>query len=223
MRPDRLLVVCGTGTEVGKTWVSVRLVEELRRRGRRVAARKPAQSFEPGATGLDADLLAAATGQDPTDVCPGHRSYASPMAPPMAAAVLGRPPFTIGDLAAECVFAEGIDVGIVETAGGVRSPQADDGDAVDLILALDPDHVVLVADAGLGTIHAVRTSVEPLEPRWPIVVLNRYDDRDELHRRNRTWLTDRYGIDVVTSPIAVAERVDLGVADHGTHVPGDMR
>jgi dethiobiotin synthetase len=140
----------------------------------------------------------------------------------MAAAALGRPPFTIGDLAAETRFPEGTDVGIVETAGGVRSPQADDGDAVDLVLALDPDHVVLVADAGLGTIHAVRTSVEPLEPRWPIVVLNRYDDLDDLHRANRRWLTDRYGIDVVTSPIAVAERIDLGVTDRSTHVPGDV-
>lgn len=222
MRPDRLLVVCGTGTEVGKTWVALRLIDELHRRGRTVSARKPAQSFEEGAMDLDAGLLAAATGVEPTDVCPGHRSYPLAMAPPMAAAALGRPVFTIGDLAAETVFPEGTDVGLVETAGGVRSPQADDGDTVDLMLALDPDHVVLVADAGLGVINAVRLCVEPLEPRWPVVVLNRYDDRNELHRANRAWLADRCGIDVVTSPIAVAERIDLGVRDHGTHIPGDI-
>ena len=64
----------------------------------------------------------------------------------------------------------------METAGGVRSPQADDGDAVDLVRLLAPDLVVLVADAGLGTINAVRLCVDALagsglapgrrRPRW---------------------------------------------------------
>jgi dethiobiotin synthetase len=55
-----------------------------------------------------------------------------------------------------------VDVGLVETAGGVRSPQADDGDVLDLVAAIAPDHVILVADAGLGTINAVRLSVAAL-------------------------------------------------------------
>ena len=41
------MVVAGTGTEVGKTWAAVRLITELRSDGRSVAARKPAQSFDP--------------------------------------------------------------------------------------------------------------------------------------------------------------------------------
>ena len=48
VRPRRLVAVVGTGTDVGKTWVSARVLRDLRAAGLRVAARKPAQSFDPG-------------------------------------------------------------------------------------------------------------------------------------------------------------------------------
>ncbi|MBV8560261.1 MAG: AAA family ATPase, partial [Acidimicrobiia bacterium] len=57
-RPERLVLVAGTGTEVGKTWVAARLAEALRARGTRVAARKPAQSFAPDEGPTDAEALA---------------------------------------------------------------------------------------------------------------------------------------------------------------------
>src|SRR5213076_1746043 len=103
----------------------------------------------------DAGQLGQASGESPQIVCPRHRWYEVAMAPPMAAAALGRPPFTVADLVDELRWPDGVDVGLVETAGGVRSPIADDGDTVDLARALHPDRVVLVADAGLGTINAV--------------------------------------------------------------------
>ena len=96
--------MAGTGTEVGKTWVAARLATVLRERGLRVAARKPAQSFEPGEGPTDAEVLGAATGEDPGTVCPHHRWYEAPMAPPMAADALGRPPIAIAELAGEIGF-----------------------------------------------------------------------------------------------------------------------
>ncbi|MBV8160920.1 MAG: dethiobiotin synthase, partial [Acidimicrobiia bacterium] len=162
-RPERLVFVAGTGTEVGKTWVAARLAEQLRARGRHVAARKPAQSFAAAEWGqTDADVLAGATGEKVEDVCPRHRWYEVAMAPPMAADTLGRPAINVGDLAAEVAFPAGIDVGLVETAGGVRSPLAHDGDTVDLAALLEPDAVILVADPGLGTINAVLLSFAAL-------------------------------------------------------------
>jgi dethiobiotin synthetase len=206
-RPARLVVVIGTGTDIGKTWVSAAALRSLRDVGLTVAARKPVQSFAPGDPGTDADVLGAASGEDPILVCPGHRWYEVPMAPPMAAAVLRRPPFTIGDLIAETVWPDGIDVGLVESAGGVRSPLAtDDGDAVTLVAALMPDVVVLVADAGLGTINGVRLTIAAIGPLLDtrddlelIVVLNRFDPEDDLHQRNVAWLRDHDGLAVVTS------------------------
>jgi dethiobiotin synthase len=201
MRPERLVLVTGTGTEVGKTWVACRLAVALRDRDLVVAARKPVLSYDedddPSLT--DAVLLARASDETPEDVCPPHRWYPVAMAPPMAAAALGRPPFTIDDLVSELVWPPGTAVGLVETAGGVLSPLADDGDTVELAAALDPERLVLVADAGLGTINSVRMSLLALEGWDVTVVLNRYDPTDELHRRNLSWLTERDHVDVVIS------------------------
>ncbi len=104
---------------------------------------------------------------------------------------------------------------MVETAGGLRSPQAsDDGDAVALTGSLMPDVVVLVADAGLGTLNAVRLSVSALAPILDtrhdtelVVVLNRYHPDDDLHRRNRAWLADHDGIDAVTTIAELVPRL----------------
>jgi dethiobiotin synthetase len=203
------VVVAGTGTEIGKTFVAVGLLHALRTRGLVVAARKPVQSFALGDTATDADLLAAATGVAPTTVCPPHRRLEIPLAPPMAAEALGLPPFTVADLVAE--IETGTPVGtplLVETAGGVRSPIAADGDCVALIDALAPGVVVLVADAGLGTINAVRLSVAALGHHPVVVYLNRFDADSDLHPRNLQWLRTREGLDVVTGVEALADLVE---------------
>ena len=206
-RPARVAFVAGTGTAVGKTWVTSEVAAHLRARGRRVSARKPAQSFEIGDDATDADVLAAATGESPHDVCPRHRWYERALAPPMAAAALGAPAFTVGDLVAELDWPEGVDVGLVEGAGGARSPIAADGDNVGLACAVAPDLVILVADAGLGTINAVRMSVDSFGRAAVVVVLNRYDDGDPVHRANRDWLSGRDGFDVVIHAGATAARI----------------
>jgi dethiobiotin synthetase len=191
-----MLVVCaGTGTEVGKTWVGAAVLAELRRRGHTVAARKPAQSFDPDEGGPhDAEVLAAATGERPEDVCPGERSFPVPMAPPMAAAALGLPAPRLDELVGALRWPEPApELRWLELVGGPRSPLADDGDGVDLTARLRPEAVVLVADAGLGTINAVLLSCPPFVELGlvPFVFLNRWDPEDDLHRRNRAWISDR--------------------------------
>lgn len=207
-RPALLLAVLGTATGIGKTWVAAGLLAELRRRGRRVAARKPVQSFDPGDTSTDAEVLAAATGEEPDAVCPPHRSLPVPMAPPMAADVLGTASFTADDLLAELACPPGVDVAVVETVGGVRSPMTDDADSAGFAARLGADGVVLVADAALGTINAVRLSMAALDAAAPVVVvLNRFDPADDVHVRNRDWLRERDGLHVVTSVAALTDLV----------------
>jgi dethiobiotin synthetase len=217
LRPERLVVVCGTGTEVGKTWVAARLIEELRGRGQRVCARKPAQSFDVDAGGVrmggptDGEVLGKASGEDPAVVCHPVRSYRRAMAPPMAAEALGLPPFTVDDLVAELIWPDPpADVGLVELAGGVLSPQAADGDATHMVRALRPELVVLVSDAGLGTINGVRMSMGALAgtDTRVVVALDRFDARHDIHRRNLEWLAHRDGFDVVTLPGGAAELAD---------------
>ena len=192
-RPHRLIVVAGTGTDVGKTWVAARIAESF---AGTVVARKPVQSFDRRPT--DAEVLAAATGERAGDICPPHRSYNVAMAPFMAAAHLGRPPFTLAELVAELHWPPGVDVGLVESAGGVRSPiTADGADTVDLAGALGADGIVLVADAGLGTLNQVRLALDALAEFDVAVLLNRFDGEDPLHRGNLAWLVAN-----VTAPIA---------------------
>ena len=180
------IFVTGTGTDVGKTWVLTRLIIELRGRGHEIHARKPAQSFTAAERGhTDADLLAAASGETPTEVCPAHRWYEVPMAPPMAAASLGLPAFTIADLVSETTIPPTC---FVEGAGGPRSPLAVDGDNLSYARGLGATPAVLVADAGLGTINAVRLCADALAGFPTIVMLNRFAPAAELHHANLEWL-----------------------------------
>lgn len=201
IRPATVVVVVGTGTDIGKTWVAARLLDAARAEGMSVTARKPAQSFDPGDVEretTDAQVLGHASGEPAEVVCAPHRWYEVAMAPPMAAEVLGRPAPTTAELAAELRWPdERVDLGLVETAGGVRSPLSADGDALDLVNFVQPDCILVVADAGLGTINAVLLTVEALESarradpraRRPrvIVHLNRFTGSD-LHQRNLAWL-----------------------------------
>jgi dethiobiotin synthetase len=198
-QPRQLIVVAGTGTEVGKTWAGCELLQQARARGLRVAARKPAQSFSSADGSTDAELLGSASGETSHDVCPQHRWYAVPMAPPMAADVLGLAQLRIDELLEEITWPQGTDLALVETAGGVRAPIAHDADNVDLIRRLGPHKVLLVADAGLGTLNAVRLSLEALAGERVIVLLNRFDAGNELHRRNHDWLAQRDHACVITS------------------------
>jgi dethiobiotin synthetase len=221
MRPETVVLVCGTATEVGKTWVSSRLLSELRGRGCSVSARKLAQSFDVDSEGApiggptDAERLGEASGENPEAVCHASRTYHRAMAPPMAAEALGLAPFTIADLADEMAWpGQPVDVGVVEMAGGVRSPQAADGDTTDLVAAILPEVVVLVADAGLGTINSVRLSMDALATvERPgvrtVVVLDRFAGNHEIHRRNRDWLAERCDYRVITLPGEESVLADL--------------
>ena len=126
MRPRLVVEITGTGTEVGQDLHRRPAAPPAGRAGLTVAARKPAQSFAPGAV-LDSEILGQATGEPAEVVCPARRSYPLAMAPPMAAEALSLRPPTIDDLVGEVNAswpARPADVGLVEGAGGVASPLA---------------------------------------------------------------------------------------------------
>jgi dethiobiotin synthetase len=203
VRPRSLIVVAGTGTEVGKTYVGAAVANALRSQGHSVIARKPAQSYDEGDASTDAVVLGLATGEAPGTVCPKHRWYPVPMAPPMAAIALGRDPFSTADLVAETSETfTAAEVGLVETAGGAWSPQASDGLHVGHFAdQLGADGVLLVADAGLGVINAVRGAMTAFDTsaRPVVVFLNRYDTHNGLHVENRDWLARKDHFTVETS------------------------
>jgi dethiobiotin synthetase len=203
-----VVIVTAPATEVGKTWVGARLLEELRARGIDARAYKPAQSFGDDDGPTDAEVLARASGQDPLDVCPEERWYAKPLAPPMAAALLGRPPILIADLVAETTAAMGTaELVLVEGAGGARSPLAEDGDVTDLARGLGARLAIVVADPSLGMINAVRSSLDALGDLPTLFFANRFDEEVEVQRLNRAWLVDRLGLRVTHEIGELAEWV----------------
>ena len=71
--------------------------------------------------------------------------------------------------------------------------------------------VLLVADAGLGTINQIVLSLDAIDSgahvATPIVVLNRFDPADDLHKRNRDWLTEHLEVDVLSSVPTVLAKI----------------
>lgn len=205
-RPRTLVLATGTGTEIGKTWWGEATLTILRRRGFVVAARKPAQS---GTTwdASDARRLADACAISPENVCFPRRTYGAALAPPMAAQFDAQPPFTIAELVAESTWPPETDIGWLESAGGVRSPLAIDGDTVDLARVVMPDITVVVSNAELGCINSVRLTADALKGQRLVIALNWYVPDNTLHQLNCDWLTNTDHFRVVTRPDQLAEEI----------------
>ena len=111
-RPDLVVVVAGTATEVGKTWVAAALLRRLRAGGR--CGSRPASRRSRSRRAICAPTPTSSRPRPARTPPPCARrtgSYAVPMAPPMAAEALGRPPFTVADLVAELTWPDAVDVG----------------------------------------------------------------------------------------------------------------
>lgn len=163
------LFVAGTDTGVGKTYVSTLLLKAWRQAGFRVGAYKPACSGAvAGPEGVlsweDVDQLHAALGRDvPKDrVCP--QWYAAPLAPPLAAKKEGRS-------VDRRLLRDGLnrwageaDLMLIEGAGGVMSPLAENDLCLDLAADLKCP-VLVVARPTLGTINHTLLTLAALRLR----------------------------------------------------------
>ena len=158
------LFITATDTGAGKTFVGTRLVEALTAGGYKVAVRKPAESGCPEIDGqlvpMDASALhKAAEGWEALDtVCPFV--LRDPLSPPRAARRMKRKLF-LDELTAACTMPDEADFMLVEGAGGLFAPLAEDALNADLAKALDlpvllvvPDKLGAINQALLG-IHAV--------------------------------------------------------------------
>ncbi len=158
------LFVTGTGTGVGKSWVTEALVRCYRSEGLSVAAVKPIETGcapEPE----DAQRLARAAGRPELASQPGFVRGLAPLAP-WAAELGGEPavPATADLVEAIRSSTEGADVRIAEGAGGPLVPVDRDRDVADLMSALGWP-VLLVGLDGLGTLSHTLTAHEALTAR----------------------------------------------------------
>lgn len=161
--------VTSSGTDIGKTFVTLKLIAELRAARRRVQALKPVASgfdaADPAASDTAALLRAqglAATGDNLDAISPWR--FAAPLSPDMAAAREQRS-ISFGALVSWCrAAADRADVTLVEGIGGVMVPLDGSHTVLDWIAALEAP-ALLVVGSYLGTLSHSLTAVAALRQR----------------------------------------------------------
>ncbi len=158
-----VIVVSGTGTEIGKTVVTAGLTAVARAQGRSVAVVKPAQTGvgagEPGDLAEVARLAGDVRGVE-------LARFPEPLAPATAARRSGLAPVTAADTAdAVAKLATEYDLVLVEGAGGLLVRFDDDGGTLADAARLIGAPVLVVATAGLGTLNAAALTGEALRAR----------------------------------------------------------
>ncbi|WP_393055090.1 dethiobiotin synthase [Streptomyces sp. LN549] len=157
-----ILVVTGTGTEIGKTIVTAAVAAASA--GRRVAVLKPAQTgLVPGEPG-DAAEVARLAGSHVTAV--ELARFPEPLAPATAARRAGMAPVRPYEVAeaAEKLATEH-ELVLVEGAGGLLVRFDDDGATLADAARLLSAPVLVVAPAGLGTLNSTALTSEALRAR----------------------------------------------------------
>lgn len=193
-RKTQALFVTGTGTDVGKTYVTGLLVKKLRELGQNPAyykaamsgnQRRPDGSLIPGDALFVKELSGIA--QPLEEMCP--YVYEAAVSPHLAARLEGNPvelDRVLEDFHALC---QRYDSVTMEGSGGILCPLRFPDAPLwlpDVVKACDLG-CLLVADAGLGTINQVALTAFYLQAHGiPLkgIIFNRYDPDNVMHRDN---------------------------------------
>jgi dethiobiotin synthetase len=157
-------VLTGTGTGVGKTVVTAAVAALALEQRRSVAVLKPVQTGvgpdEPG----DVTEVGRLAGEDVTTWELGR--FPDPLAPGTAARRAGLPPVTPSQAAAAAVeLSRGHDQVLIEGAGGLLVRFDDNGGTLADVAWSIGAPVLIVADAGLGTLNATALTADALRRR----------------------------------------------------------
>lgn len=210
------LFITGTGTDIGKTYVTGLIIKKLTEAGKSVAYYKAAMSGNnldesgciiPG----DAIFVKKHSGMDQPLEEMSDYVYEAAFSPHLAAKIAGKPVdlnkvlYKFDDVCKKYGFVT------VEGSGGIVCPLRFDGSKVmleDFIKARDLP-CLIVADAGLGTINAVVLTVEYMKThdiRVKGIIFNGYEAGNLMHDDNAFMCEALTGLDVVA-------RVKRGDAD----------
>lgn len=209
--------IAGTGTDIGKTFVTCALTWQLRQKGLQV------QALKPIASGVDENALAASdAGQllaamekplrDINTICPFR--YRAPLSPDMAAKQEGVK-YTFDELVGFCNAHAQVDIQLIEGVGGVMTPVTAQHTVLDWmqVLALP---VILVTGSYVGSISHTLSALAVIKPhaiiinetpgsaaslqdtqdaltshmpkKIPIHLLSRLDSRAEVWKDTATYL-----------------------------------
>lgn len=179
-----VLVIAGTGTEVGKTVVTAAIAALAQADGRRVAVLKPAQTGTvPGEPG-DLEVVRGLAG----DVTVRELArYPDPLSPEAAARRGGLPTVSPAQIAAAAVDLDNRhDLVLIEGAGGLLVRFGPDGATLADVAWSIGSQVLVVAEAGLGVLNVAALTAEALRHRGldcAGVVVGRWPSQPDLAAR----------------------------------------
>jgi dethiobiotin synthetase len=202
-----LIVVTGTGTNVGKTHVSAAMLLIARKRFT-VASFKPLESGIVIGQPSDSEILAGAS---MLHVKPLH-AFSRPISPHLAARQEG---ITIRlDAIARPVdeLKTRAEVIVVELAGGLFSPVSETLTNADVVRRLAPTHLVVVAPDRLGVLHDVGAIVRAASTESltiAAIVLNAPQITDASTGTNLDELQQLTKIPVFGAPFGSIEAISI--------------
>ena len=196
------LFVTATGTDIGKTYVTALIVKKLRSFGLNAGYYKAAVSGAESVSESDAGYVNRIAEIGKSEELLLSYLYKTAVSPHLAARIEGNPAeMSVIKSTFEKVCGQ-YDFVTTEGSGGIVCPIRKDEKAViyleDIIAALGLPSII-VADAGLGTINAVVTTVEYMRKRkLPIngIILNKWNG-DFMQRDNLAMIEELTRVRVV--------------------------
>ena len=204
---NKNLFITGTGTDVGKTYVTGLIIKKLRENGRNAAYYKAAMSGNDRRTDgslIPGDALqvknVSGIKQPLEEMCP--YVYETAVSPHLASKIEGNPVETEQVLKGFDEVCGRYDYVTVEGSGGIVCPLRFDEQKIQLedFITARSMSCLIIADAGLGTINAVVLTHEYMKARKITtkgIIFNHYVTGNRLHEDNKLMCEYMTGLKVV--------------------------
>ncbi len=218
---SKRIFITGTGTDIGKTYITALIVKKMHEEGKNVAYYKAAMSGNdrdaegkliPG----DALHVKSISGieQSLESMCP--YVYENAYSPHLASKIEGNP--VEMSVVLECFdkLDSEYDYVISEGSGGILCPLRCDDKRIqleDFVKARDME-CIIVADAGLGTINSVVLTVDYMRRKNIAIkglIFNNYEPTNILHIDNIVMCEMMTGLETLACVEANADSISIDI------------
>ena len=202
------LFITGTGTDVGKTYVTGLILKKFRENNRNAAYYKAAMSGndrQPDGTLIPGDALHVKTvsgiEQSLDEMCP--YIYETAVSPHLASKIEGNPVEMAEVLRRFDDICGKYEYVTAEGSGGILCPLRFDDQKIQLedFIQARSLNCLMIADAGLGTINSVVLTAEYMKSHHiPVkgIIFNNYEPNNKLHEDNRFMCEYMTGLKVLS-------------------------
>lgn len=217
------IFITGTGTDVGKTYVTGLIVKKLKENGMNAAYYKAAMSGnERTEEGMllpgDAQYVKTVSGIEQSLACMCPYVYEAAVSPHLASRIEGNPVMLQEVVKGFEEVCRQYDYVTMEGSGGILCPICFDERELwleDVIRELGLSSLI-VADAGLGTINSVVLTVEYMRAKGlPVkgIIFNRFHPGDRMEEDNLRMCEHRTKLPVLACVEAGSGTLDMEIGE----------